>query len=33
MSSAHGVPDEVPDTTIRQILGTVRLFEEGDGQT
>lgn len=30
---AHGVPDEVPDTTIRQILGTVRLFEEGDGQT
>lgn len=29
---AHGVPDEVPDTTIRQILSTVRLFEEGDGQ-
>lgn len=29
---AHGVPDEVPDTTIRQILGTVRLFEAGDGQ-
>ncbi|MFI6946242.1 hypothetical protein [Streptomyces sp. NPDC050422] len=30
---AHGVPDEVSDTTIRQILGTVRLFEEGDGQS
>lgn len=30
---AHGVPDEVSDTTIRQILRTVRLFEEGDGQT
>ncbi|THA60289.1 hypothetical protein E6P78_27480 [Streptomyces sp. A0958] len=29
---AHGVPDEVPDATIRKILGTVRLFEEGDGQ-
>ncbi|MFJ8750602.1 hypothetical protein ACIREO_14890 [Streptomyces sp. NPDC102441] len=29
---AHGVPDEVSDTTIRQILSTVRLFEEGDGQ-
>lgn len=29
---AHGVPDEVPDATIREILSTVRLFEEGDGQ-
>ncbi|WP_406097592.1 hypothetical protein [Streptomyces sp. NBC_01013] len=29
---AHGVPDEVSDSTIRQILGTVRLFKEGDGQ-
>ncbi|MFE9779129.1 hypothetical protein ACFYPA_13315 [Streptomyces sp. NPDC005775] len=29
---AHGVPDEVSDTMIRQILGTVRLFDEGDGQ-
>lgn len=29
---AHGVPDEVSDATIRQILGTVRLFEDGDGQ-
>ncbi|WP_031084504.1 hypothetical protein [Streptomyces sp. NRRL WC-3549] len=29
---AHGVPDEVPDATIREILGTVRLYEEGDGQ-
>ncbi|MFC9943504.1 hypothetical protein [Streptomyces pratensis] len=29
---AHGVPDEVSDATIRQILSTVRLFEEGDGQ-
>ncbi|MEU1469844.1 hypothetical protein ABZ434_16630 [Streptomyces sp. NPDC005761] len=28
---AHGVPDEVSDTTIRQILSTVRLFKEGDG--
>ncbi|MCX4449500.1 hypothetical protein [Streptomyces sp. NBC_01789] len=28
---AHGVPDEVSDATIRQILGTVRLFKEGDG--
>ncbi|MGC4948540.1 hypothetical protein ACLQ2N_20345 [Streptomyces sp. DT224] len=28
---AHGVQDEVPDATIRQILGTVRLFNEGDG--
>ncbi|MFD9291735.1 hypothetical protein ACFWBV_26305 [Streptomyces sp. NPDC060030] len=29
---AHGVPDEVPDATIREILSTVRLFENGDGQ-
>lgn len=29
---AHGVSDEVPDATIRQILSTVRLYEEGDGQ-
>ncbi|MFD0021505.1 hypothetical protein [Streptomyces sp. NPDC058382] len=29
---AHGVPDEVSDATVRRILGTVRLFEEGDGQ-
>ncbi len=29
---AHGVSDEVPDATIREILSTVRLFEEGDGQ-
>lgn len=29
---AHGVPDEVSDTTIRQILGTVRLFKAGDGE-
>ncbi|MEE4489494.1 hypothetical protein [Streptomyces sp. BE230] len=29
---AHGVPDEVSDNTIRQILSTVRLFKEGDGQ-
>ncbi|MFG2670270.1 hypothetical protein [Streptomyces sp. NPDC048445] len=29
---AHGVPDEVPDTTIRKILSTVRLFKKGDGQ-
>ncbi len=29
---AHGVPDEVSDTTIRQILSTVRLFKKGDGQ-
>lgn len=29
---AHGVPDEVSDATIREILGTVRLFKEGDGQ-
>ncbi|WP_399131958.1 hypothetical protein [Streptomyces sp. ITFR-16] len=29
---AHGVPDEVPDATIRQILGTVRLYKQGDGQ-
>lgn len=28
----HGVPDEVSDATIRQILGTVRLFKEGDGE-
>ncbi|MFC8227243.1 hypothetical protein [Streptomyces sp. NPDC057287] len=28
----HGVSDEVPDATIREILSTVRLFEEGDGQ-
>ncbi|MEU8735816.1 hypothetical protein ACFYPK_20560 [Streptomyces halstedii] len=28
---AHGVPDEVPDATIREILSTVRLYEEGDG--
>lgn len=32
-AGAPGVPDEVPDTTFRQILDTVRLFEEGDGQT
>ncbi|MFE5077020.1 hypothetical protein [Streptomyces halstedii] len=29
---AHGVPDEVPDATIREILSTVRLYEEGDGE-
>ncbi|WNI32284.1 hypothetical protein [Streptomyces sp. ITFR-6] len=29
---AHGVPDEVPDTTIRKILSTVRLFKKGDGE-
>ncbi|MFD9500768.1 hypothetical protein [Streptomyces sp. NPDC060035] len=29
---AHGVSDEVPDATIREILSTVRLFKEGDGQ-
>lgn len=29
---AHGVPDEVSDTKIRQILSTVRLFKAGDGQ-
>ncbi|MGW6208741.1 hypothetical protein ACWF9B_34515 [Streptomyces sp. NPDC055089] len=29
---AHGVPDEVSDTTIRQILSTVRLFKKGDGE-
>lgn len=29
---AHGVPDEVSDATIRQILSTVRLFKAGDGQ-
>ncbi|MFD7973335.1 hypothetical protein [Streptomyces clavifer] len=28
---AHGVSDEVPDATIREILSTVRLFEKGDG--
>ncbi|WP_079199296.1 hypothetical protein [Streptomyces sp. CB01249] len=29
---AHDVPDEVSDTTIRQILSTVRLFKDGDGE-
>lgn len=29
---AHGVPDEVSDATIRQILSTVRLFKDGDGE-
>lgn len=29
---AHNVPDEVSDATIRQILGTVRLFKDGDGE-
>lgn len=29
---AHGVPDEVSDATIRQILGTVRLYKDGDGE-
>ncbi|MGZ2360828.1 hypothetical protein LRE75_29810 [Streptomyces sp. 372A] len=29
---AHGVQDEVSDATIRRILGTVRLFKDGDGE-
>ncbi|NEC63702.1 hypothetical protein [Streptomyces sp. SID9727] len=29
---AHGVQDEVSDATIRRILSTVRLFEDGDGE-
>ncbi|RFU87764.1 hypothetical protein DY218_05790 [Streptomyces triticagri] len=29
---AHGVPDEVSDATVRKILSTVRLLEEGDGR-
>ncbi|MER5635088.1 hypothetical protein ABT098_32260 [Streptomyces nitrosporeus] len=29
---AHGVSDEVADATIREILSTVRLHEDGDGE-